>query len=149
MANPTAVPTSARHAIDPVDEALVRSTDRVPSTTQKPCCTPVRSATATATASATEPRAALRNHTDRRLACRSSTVASSSSATRRDSGRGGPVSGWPYQLRRTAAIVSGSARRAAISASAAALRAATAMVWAWNACAAAARTAAGSPVSWP
>ena len=67
--NPTAVPASARHAVDPVAAALVRSTDSVPSTTQNPCWTPLRSATATATASATEPRRALRNHTERKLAC--------------------------------------------------------------------------------
>ena len=130
MANPTTVPASARQAIEPVEAALVRSTDSVPSTTQNPCWTPVRSATATAAASATAPRAAFRNHTDRRLACRATTPALPSSATHRDSGRTGAVSGTPYQLRRSAAIVSGSARRAAISASATALRAATAMIWA-------------------
>ena len=36
-AKPTTVPASARHAVDPVAAALVRSTDSVPSTTQKPC----------------------------------------------------------------------------------------------------------------
>ena len=74
--NPTTVPASARHAVAPVDAALVRSTDSVPSTTQNPCCTPERSATATAAASASAPRKLLRNHTERRLAClRTTTVA--------------------------------------------------------------------------
>ncbi len=37
IANPTAVPASARIAVDPVDAALVRRTDSVPRTTQKAC----------------------------------------------------------------------------------------------------------------
>src|SRR6516164_8435693 len=47
---PTAVPSSARIAVDPVDAAVVRSTDSVPSATQNPCCTPLTEATATAAA---------------------------------------------------------------------------------------------------
>ena len=37
MKNPTTVPPRARSAVAPVDAALVRNTDTVPSTTQKPC----------------------------------------------------------------------------------------------------------------
>jgi len=39
ITKPAIVPASARMAVDPVAAALVRSTDRVPSTTQKACCT--------------------------------------------------------------------------------------------------------------
>ena len=67
---PTTVPARARHAVAPVEAALVRSTESVPSTTQNPCCTPDRSATATAAASATAPRSELRNQTERNVACR-------------------------------------------------------------------------------
>src|SRR5215471_9877095 len=67
--NPTTVPASARHAVAPVEAALVRSTDKVPSTTQNACCTPDRSATATAAARASAPRRELRNHTERTVAC--------------------------------------------------------------------------------
>src|SRR6516162_11478384 len=67
--NPTTVPASARHAVAPVAAALVRSTDSVPSTTQNPCCTLDRSATATAAARATAPRRLLVNHTERTVAC--------------------------------------------------------------------------------
>ena len=62
------MPASARTAVAPVAAALVRRTDRVPSTTQKPCWTVLTSATATATASATAPRMLLTNQTDRTLA---------------------------------------------------------------------------------
>ena len=68
ITNPSAVPASARTAVAPVAAALVRRTDRVPSTTQKPCWTVLTSATATATASATAPRMLLTNQTDRTLA---------------------------------------------------------------------------------
>ena len=34
---PAAVPTKARRAVAPVEAALVRSTERVPRTTQNPC----------------------------------------------------------------------------------------------------------------
>jgi len=37
MKNPAAVPAMARRAVEPVEAALVLSTDRVPRTTQKPC----------------------------------------------------------------------------------------------------------------
>ena len=69
MKNPTVVPMSALSAVAPVEAAFVRSTDIAPSTTQKPCCTLVRSATPTAAARATAPRALLTNQTERRLAC--------------------------------------------------------------------------------
>ena len=62
---PTAVPAMARNAVEPVPRALDRSTDSVPSTTQKPCSTSVISTTATARASPAAPRTAFRNHTDR------------------------------------------------------------------------------------
>ena len=70
IANPTTVPARARHAVAPVEAALVRSTDSVPSTTQNPCCSPDTSAMATAAASATAPRSELRNQTERIVACR-------------------------------------------------------------------------------
>ena len=66
---PIAVPASARSAVAPVDAAFVRSTESVPSTTQKPCWTLPTSATATAAASATAPRRLLMNQTERTLAC--------------------------------------------------------------------------------
>src|ERR1700716_898644 len=98
MTNPTTVPSNARIAVAPVAAALVRNTDNVPSTTQNPCCTPVASATAMAAASATAPRTLLRNHTERRLACRETTLAAAvSRATLRSDSS---TSGAPYQRRR-------------------------------------------------
>jgi hypothetical protein len=144
IANPTAVPASARNAVDPVDAALVRNTDRVPSTTQNACCTPLRSAMATAAARPTAPRVAFRNHTERKLACLATIpITPEAAASRRSDG--GPASWPPYQLRRWTAIVSGSARRVAMSASEAAVRTATAMACAWNAFAASARTCSALP----
>ncbi len=70
ITNPATVPAIAFRAVAPVDAAFVRSTDSVPSTTQKPCWTLVRSATATAAAMASAPRTLLIHHTERRLACR-------------------------------------------------------------------------------
>ncbi len=64
--NPMAVPPTARSAVAPVPSAFERSTDIVPSTTQKPCCTFVISTTATASASPAAPRSALRNQTERK-----------------------------------------------------------------------------------
>ena len=123
---PTTVPPSARSAVDSVDDALVRSTDRVPSTTQNPCWTPDRSATRTAAARASEPRRLFRNQTERKLACLTRTpIAPEIAATRRSAI---VPSGWaPYQPRRRAAIVSGSARRVAIRASATTARTARAI----------------------
>src|ERR1700744_6771447 len=77
MATPTTVPPSARQAIEPVDAALVRSTDSVPSTTQNPCWTLERSAIATAAAIASAARMLLMNHTERTLAWRSAYPATS------------------------------------------------------------------------
>ena len=141
---PTAVPSSARIAVDPVDAAVVRSTDSVPSATQKPCCTPLSEATATATAMATEPRALLRNQTDRRLAylARNPAAPASPGACLRTA-----PSGSPYQRFRSASTSSGLALPEAISASASPAWAASAMDWACAASAAAARTSAGSPAS--
>src|SRR5712691_950115 len=68
ITKPTAVPATARSAVEPVAAALVRSTDKVPSTTQNPCSTLVSRATATAPARAAAPRALLRNQTDRLVA---------------------------------------------------------------------------------
>ncbi len=136
--NPMAVPASARRAVDPVAAALVRSTDKVPRTTQKPCWTPLRSATATAMARATEPRRALRNQTDRMLACRAKNPVTLVSA-----GSPPPPSASlarPSQRRRSAAISSGLARPLAMSASRMAARAATAMTWACAALAASTRS---------
>ena len=82
-ANPIAVPSSARSAVAPVAPALVRSTESVPRTTQKPCCTLVRSATATAAARASAPRRLLTNHTERRLAWRAARANSSRPSPRR------------------------------------------------------------------
>ena len=87
--NPTTVPASARHAVPPVDAALVRSTDSVPSTTQNACCTPETSATATAAARASAPRSELRNHTERTVAC----LVTSNVALRRPTWRGVPAAG--------------------------------------------------------
>ena len=53
--NPAVVPTMARTMFWPVLRALERSTARVPKTTQKPCCTPLRWATSTARPRATAP----------------------------------------------------------------------------------------------
>ena len=127
------MPPSARSAVDSVDAALVRSTDRVPSTTQNPCCTPDTSATRTAAARASDPRRLFRNQTERKLACRTRTpIAPGIEATRRSAI---VPSGWaPYQPRRRAAIVSGSARRVAIWASATTFRHASVITWAWKAC---------------
>src|ERR1700722_1740345 len=66
---PTAVPPTARNAVAPVPNALDRNTDKVPSTTQKPCCTLVTSTTATARAKPTAPRNALRNQMERNERC--------------------------------------------------------------------------------
>src|SRR6185437_11132133 len=68
ITKPAAVPATARSAVELVAAALVRSTDKVPSTTQNPCSTLVSRATATAPARANAPRALLRNQTDRLLA---------------------------------------------------------------------------------
>ena len=109
-----------------MDAALVLSTDRVPSTTQNPCCTPDRSATRTAAARASEPRRLFRNQTERKLACLTRTpIAPERAATRRSAIV--PSGCAPYQPRRRAAIVSGSARRVAISASATMARTAMAI----------------------
>jgi len=115
-AKPITVPPSARSAVDPVDAALLRSTAKVPRTTQSPCWTPVRSATRTAAASASDPRRLFWNQTERKLACPAMTrMAPDSAAARRPA----VVScAWaPYQPRRRAAMVSVLARLVAISAS--------------------------------
>ena len=65
MTNPTAVPATARTAVDPVPSALDRNTDSVPRTTQNPCSTLVTSTIATASVSPAAPRTAFRNHTER------------------------------------------------------------------------------------
>ena len=83
---PTTVPPRARSAVAPVAAALVRSTEIVPSTTEKPCCTLVTSATATATATASVARALFRNQTDRKEACPLTSRRALSSAT-----TGGPT----------------------------------------------------------
>ena len=77
MTNPMAVPPIARSAVAPVPKALERNTDRVPSTTQKPCDTFVISTTVTARASPAAPRTALRNHTERNERCESSRLRTS------------------------------------------------------------------------
>src|SRR5215469_17488474 len=106
--NPATVPASARQAVAPVAAALVRSTDSVPSTTQNPCCTLERSATATAAARASAPRKLFRNHTERRLACLVTTTV----APVRPASRLVPlpaaagVAGCPYHWRRAPATVS-------------------------------------------
>ena len=66
MTNPRVVPAMARAAVAPVPRALERSTDRAPSTTQKPCSTSVTSTTATAAARPAAPRRLFRNHTERK-----------------------------------------------------------------------------------
>ena len=130
---PSMVPPSARSAVDSVDAALVRSTDRVPRTTQNPCWTPDMSATRTAAASASDPRRLFRNQTERKLACLVRTpIAPAIEAARRSAT---VPSGWtPYQPRRRAAIVSGSARRVAIRASATMFLTTRAIACAWKAC---------------
>ena len=65
--NPPTVPATALRALAPVPRAFDRNTDRVPSTTQNPCCTFVASATATARDRPTAPRTLFRNHTERRV----------------------------------------------------------------------------------
>jgi len=141
---PSTVPPSARSAVDSVDAALVRSTDRVPSTTQKPCWTEDRSATSTAAARASDPRRLFRNQTERKLACLIRTpIAPEIEAARRSAA---VPSGWaPYQPRRRAAIVSGSARRVAIRASATMFRTTRAIASAWKACRATISTESISP----
>ena len=111
----------------------MRSTDSVPSTTQNPCCTPDTSATRTAAARASDPRRLFRNQTERKLACLTRTpIAPETEATRRSAI---VPSGWaPYQPRRRAAIVSGSACRVAIWTSARMFRMASVMTCAWKAC---------------
>src|SRR5262249_53434854 len=128
ITRPIAAPPRARTAVDSVEAALVRSTDSVPSTTQKPCCTLLRSATATATASATEPRTLLTNQTERTLAERRAAEASLDTLRAARA----PTPDPRYQRRRSAAIHSGSAFRDATSASAPIDRTATAIVWAWK-----------------
>ena len=154
ITNPTTVPASPRHAVDPVAEALVRSTDSVPRTTQNACCTPVASATATAAASAIAARSELRNQTERTDACRRTSVAAvvteatpgvrASAAAALAGAVPGSAPGDSYQCRRAASIVSSDARWLTISASAATDRATTESACACTACAAAIR-ASGSP----
>ncbi len=67
--NPTSVPPSARRAVEPVVNAVVRSTDIAASTTQKPCAISVTSASSTAMDSPSPPRTLFWNHTDRRVMC--------------------------------------------------------------------------------
>ena len=115
ITNPTTVPASPRHAVDPVAEALVRSTDRVPRTTQNACWTPVASATATAAASAIAARSELRNQTERTDACRRTSVAAAvaeatpgaraSAAAALAGTVPGSAPGDSYQCRRAASIV--------------------------------------------
>ena len=68
ITNPTAVPARARRAVAPVADAFVRRTDSVPSTTQKPCWTVVRSATRDRHRERPAPRMLLTNQTERKLA---------------------------------------------------------------------------------
>jgi hypothetical protein len=126
---PITVPPSARSAVDSVEAAFVRSTDRVPSTTQNPCWTPDTSATRTAAARASDPRRLFRNQTERKLACLAMTpIAPDRAATRRSAT---VPSGWtPYQPRRRAAIVPGSARLVATRVSATRDRTAREITWA-------------------
>jgi hypothetical protein len=63
IAMPTAVPARERSTVDPVASAFERSTERVPSTTQNPCCSSARWPTSTASERAAAPRTLLRNHT--------------------------------------------------------------------------------------
>ena len=69
MTKPATVPASPRRTFWPVLRAFERSTDKVPSTTQNECCTPVRSATRTARPRATAPRTALCKVTECRSKC--------------------------------------------------------------------------------
>ena len=131
ITNPTAVPVSARSAVEPVEAALVRSTDRVPSTTQNPCWTPERSATVTATAIASAPRRLLMNHTERRLAWRAATPAYLVTPARRRSSPG-PRAWSPNQRVRAAITQSASSSPAASRLSAPITSAVTAIAWAWN-----------------
>ena len=62
---PIPVPITARHTRVPVVSALERSTDRAPSTTQKPCSTGNTCVTATASASPSPVRRLLRTATAR------------------------------------------------------------------------------------
>ena len=62
---PTAVPPTARRAVEPVPKGVGPQHRQGASTTQKPCSTSVISTTATARASPAAPRTALRNHTER------------------------------------------------------------------------------------
>jgi len=80
-------------------------------------------------ASASDPRRLFRNHTERTLACLARTpIAPDRAATRRSAI---VPSGWaPYQPRRRAAIVSGSARLVATRVSATMDRTATEIAWA-------------------
>ena len=132
----------------PVAAALVRSTEIVPSTTQKPCCTLVTSAMATATATASAARALFRNQTDRKEACPLTSRRALSSATTR-----GPdevaVSRPPRQRESSAETMAGVAWRVATRASVALLIAATATSRAWNEIRAAssAPSSAGAPPS--
>ena len=59
ITNPTVVPINPRITFCPVLSAFDRSTASVPKTTQNPCCTEVRSATSTASASAERPAQAV------------------------------------------------------------------------------------------
>jgi hypothetical protein len=59
----------ASTTVVPVARALERSTEIVPSTTQKPFCASVTLATRTASASPAAPRTLLRNQTERKPAC--------------------------------------------------------------------------------
>ncbi len=94
---------SARSAVDPVEAAFVRSTDSVPSTTQNPCWTLLRSAIATAAANASAPRRLLMNQTERRLACRERDAGVSFDMPVGAAPRRGPWHG-PNQRRRASAI---------------------------------------------
>ncbi len=66
---PMMVPSTACRALRCVPSALERSTDSVPSTTQKPCSTSVALASAIAAPRPTAARTALRNATERRCSC--------------------------------------------------------------------------------
>ena len=66
----------------PVPSAFERSTDSVPSTTQKPCWRPALSAMYTARPSPAAPRTAFWNQTDPTLACSTTICSADSSAVR-------------------------------------------------------------------
>ena len=105
--SPRSCRLSARRAVAPVPRALDRRTERVPSTTQNPCSTAAISTTATASASPTAPRRALRNHTERNEKCEVS--------LRQNTGRGISFPG-PSRLSPTAwAPAASSAASATIS----------------------------------